>query len=124
MTAVTGLKALAQGGIVSPFTELRRLLAGIEPGHERPIDMTVGEPHEQMPAFIGDLLKEAVPSLTKYPPIRCSDELRDAIGDWIERRYDLSGLSVDRGREIHPLNGSRGRPVLCVDAGCRAQGGY
>ena len=107
MTEPFGLKAVAQGGILSPFTHLRRLLADTPPGHDKPIDMTVGEPHEVMPAFIADCLKEAEPSLTRYPPIRCSDELRGAIASWIERRFDLGGRTIDRSREVHPLNGSR-----------------
>jgi len=107
MSETFGLKALAQGGILSPFTHLRRLLHDVQPGHDRPIDMTVGEPHETMPDFIADCLKDAEPSPTRYPPIRCSDALRGAIAGWIERRYDLSGNRLDPAVEVHPLNGSR-----------------
>ena len=104
---MTGLQVLARGGVVSPFTFLRRLLADVETGHAEPIDMTVGEPHEEMPAFVADLLRDAERSLTKYPPIRCSDALRGAIATWLGRRFDLSGRTVDAAREVHPLNGSR-----------------
>ncbi|MGF1649577.1 MAG: aminotransferase class I/II-fold pyridoxal phosphate-dependent enzyme [Hyphomicrobiaceae bacterium] len=109
MMEPTGLNQLAAGGTVSPFTELRRLLAGIEPGHVRPIDMTVGEPHEAMPDFIAPRLAEAEASLTLYPPIRCSDELRGAIANWLDRRYRLAryDVAIDARREVHPLNGSR-----------------
>ena len=41
MTSQTGLAALAHGAILSPFTQLRRLLDGIPPGHEKAIELTV-----------------------------------------------------------------------------------
>ncbi|MEL7303868.1 MAG: aminotransferase class I/II-fold pyridoxal phosphate-dependent enzyme, partial [Pseudomonadota bacterium] len=103
----SGLATLAAGGIVSPFTRLRRLLGDVVPGHERPIDMTVGEPHETVPPFVGDLLKQADGTLTHYPQIRGSGELRDAIASFIERRYGLPTQMLERAREVHPLNGSR-----------------
>lgn len=108
MTELTsGLGVLAGGGVVSPFTYLRRLLADTTPGHDTPIDMTVGEPHEQMPDFVVAKMAEAEASLTKYPPIRCSDALRNAISGWISRRYEIGHNGIDPAREIHPLNGSR-----------------
>ncbi len=107
MTAApTGLHALAQGVILSPFTRLRRLLDGIEPGMSPPIEMMVGEPREVMPGFVPDRMVEAKDTLAKYPPIRTSEELRKTIGAWIERRYGIGG-SIDALRHVHPLNGSR-----------------
>ncbi len=107
MTAApTGLHALAQGVILSPFTRIRRLLDGIEPGMKPPIEMMVGEPREVMPAFVADKMVEAKDTLAKYPPIRTSEELRSTIGAWIERRYGIAG-TIDPLRHVHPLNGSR-----------------
>lgn len=102
----TGLHALAQGVILSPFTRLRRLLEGVEPGINPPIELVVGEPRETMPSFVPDRMVEAQATLAKYPPIRTSEELRKTIGAWIERRYGIAG-SVDALRHVHPLNGSR-----------------
>jgi aspartate/methionine/tyrosine aminotransferase len=106
MTAPTGLHALAQGVILSPFTRLRRLLDGIEPGIKPPIEMMVGEPREAMPGFVMDRMEEAKATLARYPAIRGSEELRNTIGAWIERRYGIAG-SIDPLRDVHPLNGSR-----------------
>ncbi|MEM9030689.1 MAG: aminotransferase class I/II-fold pyridoxal phosphate-dependent enzyme, partial [Pseudomonadota bacterium] len=102
---LTGLQRLAAGETVSAFTRLRRLLVDVAPGHERPIDLTVGEPHERMPDFVADAMKAAEGSLTKYTPIRCSDALRQSIAAWVHRRYGIADL--DPVREVHPLNGSR-----------------
>jgi aspartate/methionine/tyrosine aminotransferase len=102
----SGLAALAAGVILSPFTRLRRLLEGIEPGHARPVELSVGEPGERMPAFVIDKIREAEATLAKYPTIRGTDELRQSIADWIARRYGLEA-QVDAKREVHPINGSR-----------------
>ncbi len=102
----TGLETMVQGKILSPFTRLRRLLDGVAPGHEKPIEMTVGDPKETMPGFVIDRMEDAKQTLGSYPPIRGSEDLRKSIGAWIERRYGLEG-QIDPLREVHPLNGSR-----------------
>lgn len=106
MLAQNGLQALAEGAVLSPFTRLRRLLENIAPGHAKPIELTVGEPREQMPKFIIEKIAEAEALFAKYPQIRCSDELRTSIADWAGRRFGLSGV-IDPGTEVHPINGSR-----------------
>ncbi|MEW5963578.1 MAG: aminotransferase class I/II-fold pyridoxal phosphate-dependent enzyme [Pseudomonadota bacterium] len=104
----SGLAALASGAILSPFSRLRQLLAGVAPGHERPIDLSLGDPREPMPAFVGPLIAEAIAEFGRYPTIRGSDELRGAIGAWLGRRFGLAGAgAVDPAREILPCNGSR-----------------
>ena len=105
-TPTTGLNALADGLILSPFTRLTRLLDGIKPGHTKPIIMTAGDPTETPPGFVIDKMREAEATLGSYPKIRGSDELRSAIADWIGRRYSMPG-QIDPAREIHPINGSR-----------------
>jgi N-succinyldiaminopimelate aminotransferase len=101
-----GLHALTEGAILSPFTRLARLLAGVKPGHANPIEMAVGDPNEAMPPFVMEKLQDAKASLASYPKIRGTDELRQSIGKWIDRRYGLKP-GIDWQREIHPLNGSR-----------------
>jgi N-succinyldiaminopimelate aminotransferase len=106
MPPPSGLQALAQGAILSPFTRTRRLLDSVTPGHPKPIELTVGDPREAMPPFVAAKLIEAADQLSSYPKIRGSDELRHAIAAWIGRRYNLAGV-VDPEREILPVNGSR-----------------
>ena len=110
------LHTLTSGGIVSPFTQLRRLLDGIPAGHARPIELTIGEPREAMPGFITSKLDEAAALYGKYPPIKGSDELKAAIAGWLARRYRIPG-GVDPAREILALNGSReGLFFACLPA--------
>jgi N-succinyldiaminopimelate aminotransferase len=105
-TDTSGLEALATGAILSPFTRARRLLEGVPPGHRQPIELTVGDPRETPPAFVGDLLAEARALLASYPKIRGSDDLKGAIAAWITRRY-APASGIDPAREILPVNGSR-----------------
>jgi N-succinyldiaminopimelate aminotransferase len=110
------LSTLTSGAILSPFTQLRRLLNGIEPGHAKSIELTIGEPREAMPEFIVAKLNEASALYGKYPPIRGTDELRGAIAAWLARRYVISGW-VDPACEILALNGSReGLFFACLPA--------
>jgi aspartate/methionine/tyrosine aminotransferase len=114
--SLRGVAALTDGTIRSPFTQLRRLLDGIEPGHERPIELTIGEPREAMPDFIAARIAEATGSFGRYPPIRGSDTLRGAIAGWIGRRYGPA-VAVDPEREVLVLNGSReGLTFACLPA--------
>src|SRR5262245_42535690 len=106
MTAASGLHALVQGVILSPFTRTRRLLDGMAPGHDKPIELTAGDPKEAMPDFVIDRFAEVRHLLGTYPTIRGSDALRGAIAAWIERRYRVPG-GIDPQREVLPLNGSR-----------------
>ena len=102
----SGLEAIFQGKIISPFTRLRRLLAEVPTASAKPIDMTAGDPKETMPGFVVDRMAEAKHLLGTYPLTRGSEDLRKTIASWIERRYGLAGR-IEALREVHPLNGSR-----------------
>jgi aspartate/methionine/tyrosine aminotransferase len=106
MTQLFGLEALAKGAVLSPFTRLARLLADIPPGNPKTIEMTAGDPKEAMPGFVIDRIAEAKETLGTYPKIRGTDDLRQSIAHWIDRRYGLKP-GIDFMREVHPLNGSR-----------------
>jgi N-succinyldiaminopimelate aminotransferase len=101
-----GLAALANGAVLSPFTQLRRLLGATPSGHAEPIDLTIGEPHEAMPPFVVEKLVEAASCYASYPPIRGTAELRTAISAWSGRRYGTAA-ALDPDREVLPINGSR-----------------
>ena len=112
----SSLNDLTSGVVASPFSQLRRLLAGIEPGHRNPIELTIGEPREAMPDFIAGKLAQSSSLYGKYPPIRGSDEVREAIAEWLNRRHVL-GSSIDPAREVLLLSGSReGLFFACLPA--------
>jgi aspartate/methionine/tyrosine aminotransferase len=119
MPPTIDLSALTNGAILSPFTQLRRLLEGVAPGHPRPIELTIGEPREAMPDFILGKMNEAAALYGKYPPIRGTVELKQAITGWLGRRYVIPG-GVDPAHEVLPLNGSReGLFFACLPAAGR-----
>ena len=89
-----------------PFERLRALLAGCTaPEHLAPIDLSIGEPKHATPRLLLDALVAALPSLSTYPKTAGSDALRIAIGQWLTRRYRLSGL--DPLTQVLPVSGSR-----------------
>ena len=92
--------------IASPFTRLAQLLEGIEPGAS-PIDLSLGEPRALLPAFLGPILEKHLAEFGRYPPIRGIAPLREAIVDWIGRRYPSLDGRIDAESGVLPLNGSR-----------------
>lgn len=92
--------------VVSPFARLAELLAGIEPG-AKPIDLSLGEPRAMIPSFLGPILQERLGEFGRYPPIRGIPALREAIAEWIGRRYPRLEGQIDPDRHVLPLTGSR-----------------
>jgi len=89
-----------------PFEKLRELFAGVTPTSSLPhISLGIGEPRHPTPEFIKRALIESLPKLASYPPTAGGDALRQAIADWLIRRYGLR--SVDWKTEVLPVNGSR-----------------
>jgi N-succinyldiaminopimelate aminotransferase len=89
-----------------PFERLSALLAGIRPpaGLE-PIDAGAGEPRMLLPSFVRPALEANLDGFSRYPTTRGSEFLRQAIADWLMRRYDLPAL--DAGTQVLTANGTR-----------------
>ena len=68
------------------------------------IDFGMGDPREVTPAFIREALAGSIEPVSSYPRATGLPELRQAIADWIERRF---GVSVDPAKEIVPTLGSK-----------------
>ena len=89
-----------------PFEKLRALFAGLAPDPSLPhISLGIGEPRHPTPDFIKRVLSESLSKLAAYPPTAGGDALRQAIADWLVRRYGLRG--IDWRSEVLPVNGSR-----------------
>ncbi|MEM6817970.1 MAG: succinyldiaminopimelate transaminase [Pseudomonadota bacterium] len=89
-----------------PFEYLADLLAGVTPPSGlSPIPLSVGEPkHTPYAAALEAHNAVFQTSAGKYPPIRGTDDLRNACAGWLDRRFDLQ---VDPQRMLHPVNGTR-----------------
>lgn len=88
------------------FPRLRRLLGNVAPGGPE-IAMSLGEPQHAVPEFVGPIMLEHSAKLSKYPPNESIPELREAISDWLARRYAVSDAYRDPDTQIFPLNGTR-----------------
>jgi len=88
------------------FPRLRALLEGVEPGGPE-IAMSIGEPQHAIPDFVPGIILEHSATLSKYPPNEGIPQLRQAISDWLGRRYGVPERFRDPQRNILPLNGTR-----------------
>jgi N-succinyldiaminopimelate aminotransferase len=89
-----------------PFEKLRALFEGITPRAGLPhISLGIGEPRHPTPPFIKQTLADSLGRLSSYPATAGDAPLRQAIADWIVRRYKLPRL--DWKTEVLPVNGSR-----------------
>lgn len=90
--------------IRSPFIRLADLLADLSPAAS-PVNLSVGEPQHAIPSFVADVLAANVRDFNRYPLMRGTDAYREAVASWAARRYP--GVTLDAGREVIVLNGSR-----------------
>jgi len=89
-----------------PFQKLAALLEDLTPRTDlRPINLSIGEPKHPTPEFIKRALTDNLNGLASYPPTSGSPALREAIGQWLMRRYRLT--SLDPLKQVLPVNGSR-----------------
>jgi len=89
----------------SPFRRLADLIGDQKPGRE-PIVMTIGEPCHPIPDFVIDIIRQHQAEYGKYPPGDGTPMVRQAIADWLTRRFDL-GKAIDPDRHVLPLCGTR-----------------
>lgn len=89
-----------------PFQKLAALFREVIPNPAlRPISLSIGEPKHATPQFIKDALIAGLGGLANYPITAGSDALREAIANWLARRYGIPAL--DARTQVLPVNGSR-----------------
>lgn len=89
-----------------PFQRLRDLFKGITPNPDfTPINLSIGEPKHDTPQLIKDTLVNNLAGLASYPTTIGVPALREAIANWIARRYQIPKPNADTA--ILPVNGSR-----------------
>ena len=92
-----------------PFPRLRALLDGVTPamGADDVIDLSLGEPQHAFPPFITEVIARTASGFNRYPPMAGSDELLDAIKNWLDVRYDLPANALDKNAHLLALSGTR-----------------
>ena len=89
-----------------PFQRLRDLFKGTtsNPAYA-PVNLSIGEPKHATPQLIKDALVDNLAGLASYPTTIGALTLREAISNWISRRYGLAPLNPETA--ILPVTGSR-----------------
>ena len=88
-----------------PFERLRALTRDITPNPAyKPISLGLGEPRHPTPQLIQQALINNLKGLASYPATAGDPALRQALCDWVTRRY---GVVLDPARHVLPVNGSR-----------------
>ncbi|HHJ39468.1 MAG: succinyldiaminopimelate transaminase [Methylothermaceae bacteria B42] len=91
-----------------PFEKLARLKEGIEPPVDKPhIALSIGEPQDPPPHFVAEAIISHLHGLAKYPLTRGLPELREAIANWLIRRFQLGEGGIDPDTAVLPVNGTR-----------------
>lgn len=89
-----------------PFQRLRDLFKGTTPNPAyAPINLSIGEPKHATPQLIKDALVDNLAGLASYPTTIGALTLREAISNWISRRYGVAPLNPETA--ILPVTGSR-----------------
>lgn len=100
-----------------PFEKLAALKRGLTPpAGLSPIVLSIGEPQQPTPAFIGAAYGAHVHELARYPSTRGLPELRAACAAWLTRRFRLAPDAIDPERHILPVNGTREALFACAQA--------
>jgi N-succinyldiaminopimelate aminotransferase len=89
-----------------PFQRLRDLFDGLTPNPDfAPVNLSIGEPKHATPEIITEALKANLGGLASYPTTVGVPALREAINQWLQRRYKIPALNIEKA--ILPVNGSR-----------------
>ena len=91
-----------------PFEKLKALKADATPPEALShIALSIGEPKHATPSIISEAVLTHLHHLSSYPATLGSLELRQAIIDWLNQRFDLPYGSLSTGKNILPVNGTR-----------------
>lgn len=89
-----------------PFQRLRDLFQGLTPNSAfSHVNLSIGEPKHATPTIISEALAKNLSGLASYPTTIGIPALREAINEWLQRRYKIPALNIDKA--ILPVNGSR-----------------
>lgn len=90
-----------------PFEKLAHLKAGLTPAAKPHIALSIGEPKHAPPAFVVKHLIEQLGGLSNYPTTKGLLELRSAMAQWANTRFNLHTQPIDPERHILPVAGTR-----------------
>ncbi|MDH5372513.1 MAG: aminotransferase class I/II-fold pyridoxal phosphate-dependent enzyme, partial [Acidimicrobiia bacterium] len=80
-----------------PIAELQEKARAMRAAGHPLIDFSVGDPREPTPTFIPEALRLAVPTVSQYPTTSGLPELRQAVADYVQRRF---GVTIDPDQNV------------------------
>ena len=91
-----------------PFDRLRALLDPVAPpaGLE-PLVLSVGEPRHPPPSIVAETLNAQAGLWGRYPPVEGTADFRQAVAEWLVRRYELPAEEFEPAESILPVAGTR-----------------
>lgn len=103
---VTNTNPLMEALQPYPVEKMQHLFKSISPHPSlKHIDLSIGEPKHTTPDCIRNALISGLDGLSRYPTTRGNTSLREAISDWLQRRYKLTYIRPNA--HIIPTQGSR-----------------
>lgn len=91
-----------------PFEKLNALKATVSaPADKSHIALSIGEPKHQPPAFALKALTDNLARFANYPSTKGLPELRTAIANWANTRFNLQRATLDAEANVLPVNGTR-----------------
>lgn len=91
-----------------PFTRLNGLLESVTPGGgNTPFLLSVGEPQFAPPPVVGEMIQQETRQWGKYPLPTGTEPFRQAVKNWLDRRFGLPTDLVSADRNILPVSGTR-----------------
>ncbi|MBJ7415015.1 MAG: aminotransferase class I/II-fold pyridoxal phosphate-dependent enzyme, partial [Niveispirillum sp.] len=112
--AASSLQAPSRNEMMSalpeyPFPRLAALLSDVTPlANVAPSILTIGEPQNNPPALLTDMLAASAPAAwAKYPPTAGTPEFRAAAVSWLTRRFNLPDGFVPADKAVLPVCGTR-----------------
>ena len=91
-----------------PFERLTELKRDLQPPENlEHIALSMGEPQHPAPQFVIESLIDNLPRLSNYPVTRGMDALREAIAEWLTRRFSIDSQRLDPASNMLPVSGTR-----------------
>ncbi len=91
-----------------PFEKLTALKAQVTAPEElQHIPLSIGEPRHPAPQFVLDCLTSNINRISNYPTTKGMPELREAIANWCQRRFQLNENTLTAEDNVLPVNGTR-----------------
>jgi aspartate/methionine/tyrosine aminotransferase len=90
------------------FRRLALLLdpVALPPGRA-PIDLAIGQPMHPIPELLTETLQANAHLWGRYPPVSGTAAFREAVVDWLTRRYRLPAGALDPERHVLPCAGTK-----------------